>query len=388
VCNKTTKRLALAAVALMTVVAARQARAMTLPDRIVRHSGAPITQIKVTKLDIDTVEYTTFRGEAPTKSIDASKVKEVFLGDAGRFRLAISLAEKGENWERVLALVKRSPEKGPREFWYAPNRLVLYGRALLETGKPAEALPKFEEVIRKYPKSFYVLRAIRGKARAHMELDQNEKAAETYRKLVPYGKIWALRARYRMAQIYTRIPDKTSEAGDLYQRLVAECERLIEQPPAAVKDKLDEVKSIHQSALIGRADVLMHTGKLAEARQWVNSIEKKVTDESARVKLYLALGDLAMQAARNAASAENKKINYRKALLPYMRVYILYPDRAEARRRAMLGAAMASELYGSPPDRSRAKRLYKELYEKFPKSREAENAKKRLEAMGVKVDNG
>jgi len=378
--------------------AAAQAR---YPDGIIPHSGPTISGIKILSADTRRITYVKFYGEpGKQREISAGKVKEITLGDApANLRRAVSEYRKNtpKGYEKALAYLDKVPASAGREWLYVPYKLTLHADCLMKLGKHSEALPKYAQVIARYRKSFYFLRAVDGKAKAHDALKQYEEAAKTFLELdpkgnykvlgadQPYGKLWQLRGRFGMANALAKLPAKAAEASSIYAGLVDVCQKILAGPPKELAGSVPEVALIHQRSLVGKAQVLMNSGKLEAARRWITTIENRVKDKAARLTLLMALGDLAMKAGDKATDPTDKKVKYKEALLAYMRVYILYPDQKAQRPRAMLRAGNASELLGTRPDNTRAVRIYKELVAEFPKTPEAKDARKRLEALGVRV---
>lgn len=365
-----------------------------LPDRIVT-TATTISGIKVTAANSASVTYTKFEGGAPSQ-IEFSKVVEISWGDTPPDIRRALQEYRGGNYAGALQQVLRSPEAGPREFWYAPFRLLLHGQCLLNLHKPGEALPKFDQVLRGYPQSFYAIEAIQGKGECHLAAKEFDKAGEAFALLdpkglydsltaaEPYGKLWQLRGRLRLAEAYAQVPEKVAEAAKTYDRLAEVTESLVTSTPAELKGVVGELTSMYQRALLGSVEVLLGAGKLDEAQEKVEEVGGKITEKPVRLKLYMTLGNLLAKAAEKAADEKDKKVKYKEALLAYMRVYILYPEQKAERPRAMMGAATVSQLLGSKEDRERAGTLYKAIIAEFPESPEAKEAPRRLETLGMK----
>lgn len=383
--------------ALMVVLLPEALEGGTLtPDRIIPYTGAAISDINVTAADATVVKYKPVAGGAESE-IPAAAVKEIGWGDGGQFRLAVSHFN-AERYSAALDVIKRCPDTGPREFWYGPYKPILEGMCLVRLKRYAEALPLLDKAITAYPNSFYVIPAIEHSAEAHRALGQFEKAAEVFAKLdpkgnyanlaatEPYGKLWQLRGRIGAAESLVQVPGKQAEAGTVYGALASVCERILAEPPAALRGVLPEIQDIHQRSLVGRAQVLLKGGRLKEAKEWIDEIGNKITSATGRTVLFLALGDLLMEDAKSAPDAD-KKLRYKEALLAYMRVYIVYPDQKEQARRALLGAGKASQLLDTREDRLRATRLYRELWAEYRGTEEANEARKLLGVLGVTVDD-
>jgi len=391
---------ALAAAVLLTAGIAVAGEAK-YPDRIVLHSGPPISGVKILSADGKRITYVKFYGEpGKEREISADRVKEISLGDApADLRRAVSDYRKNTQkaYEKALGYLEKLPATAGREWLYAPYKLTLHADCLMKLGKQSEALPKYAQVISRYRKSFYFLQAIDGKAKAHNVLKQYEEAAKTFLELdpkdnyrvlganQPYGKLWQLRGRFGMASALAKLPADAAKAGVIYSGLVEVCGKILANPPKELSGSVAEITVMHQRSLVGKAEVLMNSGQLDAARQWITSIHPRVKDKAARLTLFMALGELSMKAGDKATDATEKKVKYKEALLAYMRVYILYPDQKAQRPRAMLRAGNASELLGTRPDNTRAVAIYKELVTEFPKTPEAEDARKRLEALGVRL---
>ena len=365
------------------------AAGVTMPDRLILHSSKQIGQIEVTEAKVSGVKYVKHGTTAPVKEIAFDQIKEIKWGDARQLNRVIADV-RTQRWETGLKDIGRCPDKGPRPFWYEPFRAVLHGRCLFELKKYAEALPLFEKVVSGHADSFYVLDAILYKAKAHKALNQAEQAAKAYEKLdplgnyaklgagAPYGKLWQLRGRVEMAGLYAQVPGKLAQAERMYDKLAEVAEAIQKNPPRELKASLDDVSDIHQVSLMGKTQVLIKNKKSAEARKWIDQVGPKIKKKAARLKMYVALGDLAMEDADNAKDATQKKVHYKEAVLAYMRVYILFPDYRDDRAHAMSKAVIASYLMDTDVDKKRARVLYKELAKEFPNSRELEAAKQVL----------
>ncbi|MFO7900588.1 MAG: tetratricopeptide repeat protein [Planctomycetota bacterium] len=374
-------RLALAGLWLgLFAAAAHGAAKLQIPDAVTRRDGTTIRTIEVTKATMKGVTYKPFgKPDAAAKTIPFEQVEEIRWGDARRFNLVIRHVNE-EEWDRALKALERTVKPEPRDFWYKPYRALLHGHILLETDKPKEALKKLDLVVDEYPNSFYALRAIHGKARAHRELDQHDEAAKTYRRLERHGGLWKLIGKEGEAESYVR-GEKLERAAEAYEGLVRSCEGVLREP-GPLKNDLDSVREIYQRALVGKAMVLIKQGRPAKARRWIDQIDEKITSKASRLRLYMALGELHFDAGRKSSDEAEQKIHFKKAVLAYMRVYILYPDAKELRPQAMFGAATASTYLGSSADRGRARRLYKELIETYPKSELVDKAKTGLKELG------
>jgi tetratricopeptide (TPR) repeat protein len=376
---------------------------MALPDRIVLHGGQRYTGIKIKSANVDTITFTRFDGTGPERSVDASKVEELSWGDSpGDFRRAVADAKAG-NHERALENLARCPAEGPRGFWYQPYRSLLEAQCLVETSQPAKALPKLETVVQRYRTSYYVLDAIQLKATVHTKLGQYDKAAETSLRLdpqgsfdkiganKPYGKLRQLQGVAGAIESYVKAPGKQSQAAALLPRLVKVTGEIAANPPDDLTAALPEIRAIQQRAIVMQADLLVSSNQLDAARTWINNNAGRVQDRSARLRLFMTLGDMAMKSAGASGVARDRKASlYTQAVLAYMRVYVLYPDIKELRGRAMFGAATASEqiavlrkdMKKPSGDKARAKRLYKEVLRAYPETEMAKQSKRRLEALG------
>ncbi|MFW6158486.1 MAG: tetratricopeptide repeat protein [Planctomycetota bacterium] len=364
----------------LLAAAAQGAAKLQIPDTITKRDGTTVRRAEVTRATMKGVTYKPFgKPDAAAETIPLEQVEEVRWGDARQFNLVIRHVDE-EEWDRALKALEREVKPEPRDFWYKPYRVLLHGRILLETGKPEEALEKLNLVVDKFPTSFYALRAIHGKARAHRELDQHDEAAKTYRRLARHGGLWRLIGKEGEAESYV-LGEKLERAADAYETLVAVSEAVLREP-GPLKNDLDRVREIYQRALVGKAMVLIKQGRPAKARRWIDQVDEKITSKASRLRLYMALGELHFDAGRKSADEAEKKIHFKKAVLAYMRVYILYPDAEELRPQAMFGAATASSYLGGSTDRGRARRLYKELIDTYPKSEFADKAKTGLKELG------
>ena len=379
--------------------AARAAETI-LPDRIVLSRAAdPISGITITEADVAGVKYTRFppRPGAVVMSEPREGIKEISWGDSpNKLRQAISELKEGK-YEDAKKSLDALPDAGPREFWYQPCKRQLYAQSQIGMGKFYLALPKLDEIVKQYPRSFYVLDAIQEKMKAHQALKQPEKLAEAAALLDPkaefanpaaagpYGKIWQLRGRIAEADALAQSGQPgLARAGDLYKGLADVTEVLLASPPEELKPVAAEVGTIRQRALVGGFQVLVALDP-EQAVQWYEKIKNKITDKPARLKMHMASGDLLMKMAEKERDETAKKVKYKQAMLAYMHVYILYPDEKEGRAAAMLEAAKASSRLGTPADSARAARIANEIIAEFPGSPEAREAGKLLEGLGVKV---
>jgi len=392
-------RILIAAAALLALSALLPAEAaaadLMLPDRIILTTGDQVSGVKVTYADVTGVTYVKFPdGEESTK-LAVSQIAEISWGDTpGDFRRALSDFRKGE-WKAALDNLANTPETGPRVFWYEPYRQLLWGQCLLEQGKYAEALPKFTDVMRRHSRSLYFLEAVESSARAQMELGHYKDVAETYARLdptnsydrvdspEPYGKLWQLRGRIGAADALVRVPGRAGEAAGIYAKLAEVAKAILQEPPAGLKHAQSEIAVIRQRALIGKAEVLKSSGKVAEAIAYIDSISDEITDDRARVGMYMTRGNIGMQVAEK-APADQQALMYKQVMLAYMRVYILYPQFKNVRPRAMLGAAGAFVKMNTPLDKGYAIRICKEVVTEYPESDEAKEASRMLEGWGVK----
>lgn len=390
------KRLAAGSIvtaALLLMIGGAYAAAM--PDRIIKHSGEQIRGVQITEAKVTGVRCVQFGGTKKYPLVPFDQIKEIRWGDARQFNKVISDVKTGR-WKDALKNLKSRPQPAPRDFWYGPYKRVLHGKCLLETGDPAAALKMLDEVIQTpaYSDSFYLLEAILGKARAHTALKQYAEAARTYAGLdpkgsytdptatAPYGQMWQLRGRVEMAGALAKAK-RYPEAEETYEGLAKVTEAILADPPRGLKAALKDIAVIYQTSLVGKAEVQMATGKLVAARKWIDAIAPKLTSRGARLKMYVALGDLAKDAAEKARDKTEKRVQLKRAVLSYMRVYILYPDQTAMLPRAMFGAAAASVRLGSRDDRRRAIQLYRQLIARFPNSDEATEAKRGLEGLNV-----
>jgi tetratricopeptide (TPR) repeat protein len=393
-----------AAAGLLAMAAPALAQQMQFPDRIVLQSGKQLPGIKITAAKVDKITYVRFGSSpGPEQSVASRDVDEIAWGDSpGDLRRAIA-DMKGANYARALQNLRKCPKQGPREFWYQPYFRLLTARCLVETDAAAKALDPLKDVISRYRDSYYVLDAIQLKARAHKQLGQFEKAAETSLLLdpqgnfdkpgatKPYGKLRQLQGVAGAIESYAKAPDKRDEASRLLTRLVEVIGTITANPPENLAPALPQIRAIEQRAIVSQADLLVQADKLDAAREWINQNASRVRDRSARLRLFMTLGDMAMKGANRAGVArDRKKFLYTQAALAYMRVYVLYPDLKELRGRAMFGAATASEQIAAlakgekkpSGDKSRAIRLYKEVIRAYPGTKMATESKKRLEALG------
>ncbi len=371
-----------------------------LPDRIVRTSppNDAISGIKITAADITGVKYTRFAPPAGTvMSVARKDVEEISWGDSpNMLRQAIRQFKDGQ-YEAAARGLDALPDTGPREFWYQPYKRLLYAQCQIELGKFNLALPKLDEIVKQYPRSFYVLDAIQEKIKVHLALKQPEKLSEVAALLDPkgdfaepaaagpYGKIWQLRGRIGEADALGQSGQPgLARAADLYKGLAEVTEVLLAGPPEELKPVVSEIGMIRQRAMVGRFQVLVPIDP-EQAVQWYEKIKDKITDKPARLKMHVASGDLLMEMAKKGGDEAAKKVKYKQAMLAYMHVYILYPDQKEGRAAVMLKAASASSRLGTPADNARAARMANEIIAEFPDSAEAKEARQMLEGLGVKA---
>ena len=384
----------LTAAMILTAALAASAAELTMPDRIVLTNKGQITGIRVMSAEVDGVTYKKFDGRGDAKTVPADSVDEISWGDAGEFRRVISLYDRNKVKE-ALELLRKLPETGPRAFWYAPYRELILGKCLYRMRKYDEALPHFDVVIKRYPRSLYAPSAIEGLARSYGKKRDVKLAAEAYAMLdptnsyaspgspEPYGKMLQWRGREEMAKLFVKLDGRAEEASKIYAGLAKGASAVLAKPPAELKAHLSAIRAIHQRALMGGVDALEKAGKLKQARELIESISEQITDKSVRVGMYARLGDLLAAEAEEAPEGARKSLR-KKALLAYMRVYILYPGREAQRSRCMLGAAIASRQLGSPDDNIRAVKLCKAIMAEHPRSKEAKEVPKLLQELGVK----
>jgi len=367
-----------------------------MPDRIVLKSDANITGIRVTRANVDGITYKRLDGTGPTKTLSPAEVKEISWGDAGQFRRGMAMYNRATpDLEGALRLFRSLPASGPRDYWYGPLRRLMIGKCLYRLKRYDDAIPFFQDVERKYSQSMYVITAIQGLARCHNAKKDYKKAADAYAKFdprgtynragdpKPYGKMWQWRGREGMAQAYAKIAARASDAGKIYAGLVKGTGAALAKLPADLKADTKEIRGINQRALVGLVDVLKNAKKYDEAARQIEQIITKIDDPSARAKMYATLGEIRSRQAEKAPDAQ-KTLLRKKALIAYMRVYILYPDNKAERRKAMLGAAVVSRLLNTPDDARRAKRLCRELKAEFPGTDEGTQASRILQLMGAR----
>ena len=382
-----------AAATVLAAAAANAAEMPVMPDRIILEAGQ-ITGIRVMSADVGGITYKKFDGRGEIQTVPAAKVKEISWGDSGEFRRALALYNRPDP-PAALKVLRGLPAAGPRAFWYGPYRQLMIGKCLYRMKKYEDAIPAFENVRREHKRSFYVLKAIEGAARSYEALGKPLLAARAYAQFDPhgaysapglpdpYGKMWQWRGRLGMADIYAQSAGKAEEAGKIYAGLVRGTAAVLVKMPADLEQNVAEIRSIYQQALVGTPTAFMKAKKYGEARKSIEAVDDKIKDKAARVRLYAMLGDLLAVEAADAPD-EQKKLVRKKALIAYMRVYILYPGYKAERLKAMLGAATMSRLLGTPEDNGRAVRLCRAIVAEFPNSDEARRAKQMLQALGIK----
>ena len=376
-----------------TVVTAAE---LVPPDRIFLVSNQEVGSIKITEATSSSVTYVPYSGPGPGVTLPREVIKEIRWGDAppALQRAIASLSEQG-NARAALSAIEGLPETGPRAFWYKPFRGLFYAQCLmaLTPGKYAEALPELQNVIRDYPNSFYVLDAIQTKMAAHKALQQYEEVAKTAEALdpdapnpqgrAPYGKLWQLRGRLAMAEALV-LSKQQAKATALYEGLDTMTKNLLADPPESMQPAVSEISAIQQQAWIGQCQALKSSDP-AKAAAKMEEVKEQIKDEGVRLDMYMTLGDLYQALAEKQNTDDAKRVEYKKALFVYMRIYILYPEYKEVRPKAMLNAASASGFLGTPDDKTRAIRIAKELVAEFPESPEAKEAGRLLESLGVKT---
>jgi hypothetical protein len=393
--NKTIILLVLvAAMAVTAAPAANAANAPMMPDRIVRSDNNQITGIRVLRAEVARVVYKRFDGRGGVLTIPASNVKEIHWGDSGAFRRALAAYAKNDI-KNALAILLELPKNGPREFWYGPYRSLMIGKCHYRLKAYDKALPVFAKITRQYGNSFYLLKAIEGKALAYTRKGAIEQAAKAYAEFdprgsyaspgspEPYGKLWQWRGREGMAKAYAEL-EKKAAAGEIYAGLAKGTGAALAKLPAALKGDKAEITGIYQRALVGSVNALLKAGKTDAALKQIEDVSEQITDRSARVNMYAVVGTaLAAKAAK--APDDQKKALQKKALLAYMRVYILYPDQKAQRVKCMLGAAIVSRLLGAPDDNRRAIKLCQAIIAEHPNSPEAkQQAPRLLQELGVR----
>lgn len=384
----------LAAAMTLTAALAASAATLAMPDRIVRTDNGQITGIRVLSAEIDGVVYQKFRGSGDTKTISAHNVKEIHWGDAGAFRRAEADYDKGRV-KAALELFRKLPKTGPRAFWYAPRLELMIGKCLYRMKQYDEALSHFQTVVKDHARSLYVLKAIEGAALSLAKNGNLKLAAEAYAKFdprnnyaspgspEPYGKMLQWHGREQMAKLLAQLDGMAEEASKIYAGLAKGTGGVLAKPPAELKANVREISAIYQRALVGSVDALEKVGKPEQAIKLIEKISEQITEKSVRVGMYARLGDLlARQAAK--APDDDKNSLRKKALLAYMRVYILYPGLKAQRVRCMLGAAIASHQLGTPDDNGRAVKLCKAIIAEQPESEEAKQATTLLLQLGAR----
>ena len=384
---------ALTAAMLLTAALTASAAAPAMPDRIERTDKAQITGIRVISAQVNVVEYEKFDGRGGVKTLRSSDIKEIHWGDAGAFRRPMAVYPKRP--KAALALFLKLPKTGPRAFWYAPRLELMIGKCLYRLKKYDEALPHFQTIIKDHARSYYVLKAIEGEARCHERKRDFEQAAKAYERFdprsnyeshvlpEPYGKMLQWRGREEMAKIFLKLDGKAGDASRIYAGLAKGTSAAIAKLPAELKAHVAEIHAIHQRALVGSVNALVKAGKADQARKMIEKISMHITDKSARVDMYVLLGGLLEKEAAKAPE-EKKKSLRKKALLAYMRVYILYPGQKAQRAKCMLAAAIASHQLGSPDDNRRAVKLCDAITTDYPGSAEAKEASRLLQGLGIR----
>lgn len=394
------KKASLILVAVATVIAlGSSAYSMDMPDRIILKNDSSIANITVTAADAQAVTYTKLSGGA-TEKVKIDEIKDINWGDLPNdVKLALQEMRKEKpNYESALQKLDKAPAKLPnaaRDFYYGPLRRTAQAEALIALGKQADALIKLQEIVKDYPNSFYTIEAIKTKADVHLALKQYAEVVDTVAKFDPqnqykdaiaqgpYGKIWQLRGRIMMVEA-AMATGKVAEASEYCVGLTEVCDKFNLDMPAPLRPYAAEVRTIHQKAIVYRADILLKDKKLAEAAQWIDNVADKISEPAARIKMFVTYGDIQMQVATAETDRVKKEAKFKQAALAYMKIYILFPDAKEQRAKAMISAAKALMAIGSAADNGAAVRLCKEISETFPGSPEAKEADTMMRAIGVR----
>lgn len=348
---------ALASLALVLAISAEVAAQMTGRDEVVMADRTRLRNVTVIAENWDEVLIDTTGDGNVDRTVPTSEVTRVEYGDtppawrrgdthyrAGRFSAAADEFEKAME------------AQGVRDSWRKPHGLFNLGRCYLEMGRAEpdhldKAISNFREVIEEHPKARTVPDSIHGLATAYVAKGQQEDAQNEFMKLESgeYGEEWQRRARMELASLM-------AERRDFDAALE------FAQGALELAEESGQDENIFD-ARVAYYETLAKAGRGDEAYQSLQDMAAEFPEHavSRKARIYNALGDALMSQDR-----------VHEAVLAYLRVQVLYFEASEQLPRAMYSAALA---FRTQQQGERARRLARELMEKFPENKWAHMAR-------------
>lgn len=352
-------------------------------DKIVPVRGRPLDGIEVVKETYKDVHFRVYidNQAQPPQARDRSQVKEVVYGDVPRgYMLAESLMQQRRYGEAI----KRFEEsKGGRVRAWVRE----YSDFNIAECYRMQPKPKHDDAIKSYAAilqgnkeskfaplaSLSIGRCLLGKGSIDEALARFQALANTEQ----YGPVSQFRARLWQGRAYEVKKNATAygEAQQVYEKLAADVQRVLQD-----SSDEDELSGIVSAANLGRGKCMMGQQNYSEAVVWFTKLtsETKPDQEEVLAGAYNALGDCHAKI--------RGKDSYRKALLSYLRVVVLYSSQeAEVSRATFLAGEcfrlLAQMMKRDDPMRARydkfARELYEETYRKYLESPWAAKAKER-----------
>lgn len=323
----------------------------------------------------ENIDGITYRiGDLPqAQSLPRSNVKAVYHDPSltpQELTRGEALLDRGD-FDAARAALARVDKDPQAQTWAKAQAAFLAAKSYADESKPADAEKAYAQFKQAFPKSWWVVSATEGRARALLSMDKIEDAKTEFaslRKLPGVSEDVAVEADFWLVWIDEQVAVAKNDQAALeaarkaYEALITK----LQGKPA--------LEALFRRAKAGRASVLIAQGKHADAKTDLEKDIKDAKDPRALASLYNKLG----LATWRAAPTDKKEL--RAALEHFLRVVTLYgtaegadEDCAEAMYHA---GALFKELRDQGPDWGlRARREWNECTSRFPGSPWARKAK-------------
>ncbi|MDP6991047.1 MAG: hypothetical protein QF903_16375 [Planctomycetota bacterium] len=354
-----------------TILSLSLLAASSAADTIHLTNGKSIDDCKIGQETYTQIEY---REGGKTGKVDTDRVLRIeFSALPALVDRAETAARDEQVYDAIADLEEYVAGAGGRDRrypWAPAHAMFRLVELKFMVGDASGAEAAAEQLIEKAPNSRYVPLAYLAQAQAQFDQGGGDKAQATVRSFEAAIQKASMSQRWKLECDLARVLFDSSLKG------------------SARRDKLAEV-----SASAGRAyPTVRNRADVAEAETWLEArefekaeliFEKIVDDPKADAgtlaAAYTGHGDCLFQRAFALGDGTEKDGLYRKALLSFMRVVVVYGDQVRYVPKAMLLAARIFDQADDEVSKERAQRLYRtvmRLYEGSSWAQEARGFKK------------
>ena len=343
----------------------------SLADRIFKTDGSTLDEVTIVSEGLDEVEYKPAKGRNK-KTIGSHEVLSIVFEKMPPQLDSASAAIDNELYldavNDLQEFLDRFASKPPRTYpWAVPYAMYRLVEVHQITGDYASVVESADRLLEAHPDSRYAILSHLTKIEALNFMGEDAALKSAVDAFTGFVAAKSLPARWRL---------EAELRGVLFDRTLKGSKR---------RDKLNDVVAaagkespiVKNRAMVAIGESFLNERKLGDAeRTFSKVLADPKADAYTLAGAHTGLGDcLYQKAEKKKSEGEDAKEDFKKAVLEYMRVVVVYGNELQYVPKAMFYAGRSFQEMEDAESERRAQQIYSKLVRTYPNSKSAKEAK-------------